>query len=149
MRKKGPRQSPRRLILIYLPFKLNYKSGPRLLQCFFLDFLIPSSWRVSYIIQLSLDHPDPTLIDRLILYLSVCPIKHPIWLSMSCNSQGNTVQKSSPHKCGQKSSFGAFNAVVAAFPQIFLGSLPSHMFTRHVPITGASMKVTFIVGAHI
>ena len=149
MRKKGPRQSSRRLILIYLPFKLNYKSDPRLLQCFFLDFLIPSSWRVSYIIQISLDHPDHTLVDRLSLYLSVRPIKHPLWLSMSCSSQGSIVQESSPHKCGQNSSFGAFNAVIAAFPQIFWGSFPSHMFMRHVPITRASMKVTFIVGAHI
>ena len=141
MRKKRPWQSPRRLILIYLPFKLNYKPGPRLLQCFFLDFLIPSSWRVSYIIQISLDHPDPTFVDRLSLYLSVRPIKHPLWLFMSCSSQGSTVQEYSPHKCGQKSSFGAFNAVVVAFPYIFLDSLPSRMFMRHVPITGASIKV--------
>ena len=44
------------------------------------------------------------------------PLLDPFWPSVSCGSQGNTVQKSSPHKCGQKSSYSAFNAVVAAFP---------------------------------
>ena len=95
------------------------------------------------------DHPDPTLVNHLSPYLSTRLIRHIFWLSMSCGSQDSNVQGSSPHKCGQKSSFSAFNAVVVAFPYIFLDSLPSRMFMRHVPITGASIKVTFIVGAHI
>ena len=35
----------------------------------------------------------------------------------------NTVQGSSPHKCGQESSCGAFNAVVATFSQDISASL--------------------------
>ena len=34
-------------------------------------------------------------------YLSTCPISHLHWPSVSCVSQGNTVQTSSSHKCGQ------------------------------------------------
>jgi len=79
-------------------------------------FSLPSSWGISYIIYLSLDHLDPTLVGHLSLYLSTCPIRHSFWLSVSCDSQGSTVQRSSPHKCGQKSSCSTFNAVVAAFP---------------------------------
>ena len=36
----------------------------------------------------------------------------------------NTVQRSSPHKCGQESCCNAFNAVVAAFSQDISASLP-------------------------
>ena len=39
---------------------------------------IPSSWKVSYIIQFPLGHLDPTLVDHLSPYLSVCPIRHPL-----------------------------------------------------------------------
>ena len=39
--------------------------------------------------------------------------------SVSCGGQGSTVHRSSSHKCGQKSSCNAFNAVVAASPWIF------------------------------
>ena len=35
----------------------------------------------------------------------------------------NTVQRSSPHKCGQKSCCNAFNAVIAAFSQDISASL--------------------------
>ena len=68
------------------------------------------------ILSLFLGHLDPTLVDHLSPYLSTCPIKHPFWLSVSCGSQGSTIQASPQHKCGQKSSCNAFNAVVAAFP---------------------------------
>ena len=63
-----------------------------------------------------LNHLDPTLVDHLSPYLSTCPIKHFLWLSVSCDSQDSTIQGSSLHKCGQKSSCNAFNAVVATFP---------------------------------
>ena len=121
----------------------------RFLQCSFSLFLMFYSWRVSHIIQLPLDHLDPTLVDYLSPYLRTCPIKHLLWLSVSCGSQGNTIQRSSPHKCGQKSSCSALNAMVAGFPQIFLGYLHSRMFVRHVPIIGVSWRVTLIVGIHI
>ena len=110
----------------------------RLLQCYFSIFLIPSSWRVSYIIWLPLNHLNPTLVDHLSPYLSTCPIKHFLWLSVSCDSQGSTIQGSSLHKCGQKSSCNAFNAVVATFPQIFLSSHHPCTFMMHVPVIGAS-----------
>ena len=67
----------------------------RLLQYSFSIFPILSSWRVSYIILLPLGHHDPTLVDHLSPYLSAYPIKHPLWLSMSCGSQGSIVQGSS------------------------------------------------------
>ena len=58
--------------------------------------------------------------------------------SVSCGSQGNTVQGSSQHKCGQESSCSAFNAVIVAFPKIFLRSHHPWMFMIHIFITGAS-----------
>ena len=104
---------------------------------------------VSYIIQLNLDHFDSTLVDHLRPYLSVCPIRHPLWFSVSCGSQGSTIQGSSLHKCGQKSSCSTFNVVVAVFPQIFLSSHHPYMCMMHVLITGVSWKVTLIVGIQI
>ena len=38
---------------------------------------------------------------------------------MSCGRRDNTVQRSSPYKCGQKSICHAFNVVIAAFSWIF------------------------------
>ena len=35
-------------------------------------------------IQLPLDHLDPTLINHFRRYLSACPIKHPLLFSVSC-----------------------------------------------------------------
>ena len=115
---------------------------------FSLYFSIPFSWRVSYIIQLTLGHLDPTLVDYLSPYLSARPIKHPFQPFVSCGSQGNTVQRSSPYKCSQKSSCNAFNAVVVAFPQIFLSFLLSRMFMRHIPIFRAFWRVTLISRVH-
>ena len=120
----------------------------RLLQCSLFLFSIPSLRRVLHIIYPPLDHPHPTPVDHPNLYLNTCPIKHTLWFSMSCGSQGSIVQRFSPHKCGQKSSCSAFNAVVAAFPQIFLDLLPSRIFMRYVPIIRVSLKVTLIARLH-
>ena len=49
-----------------------------------------------------------------------------------------SIQGSSPHKYGQKSSCNIFNAVVVAFYEIFLDSPPSRMFIMHISTTGAS-----------
>ena len=38
-----------------------------------------------------------------------------------------------PHKCGQKSGYSVFNAVAAAFPQIFYAFLPSFLIHRTCP----------------
>ena len=62
-----------------------------------------------------MDHLNRTLINHLNLHSSTFPIRHLLWLSMNGDSCDCTVQGSSPHKCGQKSCFSAFNAVVAAF----------------------------------
>ena len=43
---------------------------------------------------------------------------------LSCDLPGNTVQKSTPHKCSHKSRYNAFNVEVTAFLKIFW-SLPS------------------------
>ena len=63
-----------------------------------------------------LGHLDPTLVIHLSPYLSARPIRHLLWLFVSCVRRGNTVQRSSPHKCSQKSSCNTFNVVVATFP---------------------------------
>ena len=121
----------------------------RLQQCSLFQFPIPLSWRVYHIIYLHLDHLDLTLVDHLCPYLSTYPIRHSLCLSMSCDSQDNTVLRSFPNKCGQKSSCSAFNTVVAVFPWIFLDFLLSRMFTRHVPIIGAFWRIILIAGIDI
>ena len=65
--------------------------------------------------------------------------------SVSCDSQGNTVQGSCQHKCDQESSCSAFNAVVTAFSKIFLRFHHPWTFMIHILITGASWKVIMIV----
>ena len=105
-----------------MEIKYHYK-----LQChsvFSRVFLMPSSWWVFHIIQLFLVHLDPILVDHLSYYLSTCSIRYLLQLSVSCDSQDSTVQRSSPHKCSQKSSCNAFNAVVVVFSQIFWVSFP-------------------------
>ena len=62
-----------------------------------------------------LDHLDRTLVSHSNLHSSTCPIKHLLWLSVSCSSWDYTVQGSSLHKCGQKSCCSTLNAVVTTF----------------------------------
>ena len=68
---------------------------------------------------------------------------------MSCGSQDSTVQGFSPHKCGQKSSCSAFNAVAVALSQIFPSSYSSNMFAMLAPSSGVSWKVTLSDRAYI
>ena len=75
-------------------------------------------------------------------YLSTYPIRHPLWLCMSCGSQGSIVQGSSPYKCDQKSSCSAFNVVATALSQIFPSSYSSSIFVMLAPSSGVSWKVT-------
>ena len=82
-----------------------------------------------------------TLVDHLSSHLSVCPIRHSLWLSVSYGSKDNNVQGSSPHKCGQKSSCSAFNVVVAALSQIFPSSYSSSMFMMLALSSGVSWNV--------
>ena len=49
-----------------------------------------------------LNYSPPTLVHHLSHHLSICPIKLLLQLILSCELLGNTVQRSTPHKCGQK-----------------------------------------------
>ena len=60
-------------------------------------------------------YPDHTLVHHLSPHLSICPISHLLWLFVNDGGWNCTVQRSSPHKCGQKSCCSAFNAVVVVF----------------------------------
>ena len=63
-----------------------------------------------------LNYHDRTLVHHLSSHLSICPISHLLWLSINGGGGWNyTVQRFSPHKCGQISCYSAFNVVVAAF----------------------------------
>ena len=64
-------------------------------------------------------------VDRLIHYLSTCPIKHLPKPLVSCSSQGSTIQESSPHKCSQKVWWDALNVVAATIPSIISRLTPS------------------------
>ena len=113
-----------KLVLTEYNYKLNCYS------LFSRISLIPFSQMIPYIIQLPLDHLNPTLIDRLRYHLSTCPIRHLSWLFVSRGNQDYTVQMFSPHKCGQESGYSAFNVVIAAFSQIFFCFFPSSLFIR-------------------
>ena len=62
-----------------------------------------------------LNYPERTLVHHLSPHSSICPIRHLLWLFVNSGGWDCTVQRSSPHKCGQKSCCSAFNVVVAAF----------------------------------
>ena len=99
------------VVLFLLPFTIFLRSPPL--------------WRGFHIIYTCLGHPHRTLVHHLNLYSSICLIKHLPWLSVNGSGWDYTVQRSSPHKCGQKSCCNAFNAAVAAFPldiSVFLSS---------------------------
>ena len=125
----------------YILIRNSYKYTLDYYSAFFYLFLIPYPWRVSYIIQFLLDYLNPTLVDYLSHYLSVCPIRHFLWLSMSCGSQCSTVQEFSSHKCNQKSSYSIFNTVAAALSQVFPSSYSSSMF-----VMLASQQWSFLKG---
>ena len=81
-----------------------------------LIFLRSPSHRESFsLYNLLLDHLDRTLVNHSNLHSSICPIRHLLWLSVSCSGWDYTVQESFPHKCSQKSCCSALNAVVTAF----------------------------------
>ena len=112
-------------------------------------FSPPLHERVLHLIYPPLNILYPPLVDHPKLYLSTCPIRHPLQLSVCCNSQGNIVQRSSSHKCGQKSSYSAFNVMVTAFFQICLGFPPSHVFAKYIYVIEAFWKITLVAGLYI
>ena len=82
---------------------------------FLSNFRSPLSRRAFTLYSFFLHYPDRTLVHHLSLHLSTCPISHLLWLSVNGSGWNYTVQRSSPHKCGQKSCCSAFNVVVAVF----------------------------------
>ena len=94
----------------------GYKNSSDWYSVFSINFRIPLPWWVSPIIQSPSNDISLPPVDYPSLYLSVCPIRYPLWCSVSYCSQGSIVQGSYPHKCSQKVNCRAFNAVVAAFP---------------------------------
>ena len=75
----------------------------------------PFSGRFFTLYNFFLNYPDRTLVHYLSPHLSICPISHLFWLFVNGGGWNCTVQRSSPHKCGQKSCCSAFNTVVVAF----------------------------------
>ena len=78
-------------------------------------FWSPLSGRSFTLYNFFLHYPDHTLVHHLNLHLSICPISYFLWLSVNGGGWNYTVQRSSSHKCNQKSCRSAFNVLVAAF----------------------------------
>ena len=62
------------------------------------------------------------------------------------NVPGNTVQRSTPHKCGHNGRYNAFNVEIAAFPQIFW-SLPSSQGACEVFLHGRNFMQYPYIGS--
>ena len=135
---KYPQQCPRRLVPTNCFWSLITSLIPNCYSIFLLNSPSPFSPRVSHIIYPLLNDLGPPFVNHPSHYLSVCHIGHPLWLFMSWDSQGSTVQRFSSHKCGQKVSYRAFNAVAATFPWIPLSLHPSCTFIIYVPISRTS-----------
>ena len=117
--------------------------APRLLL-----FLAPPpllSWKIFPIIQFLLNYLPPTLIHHLSHHLNICPITLLLQLFLNCDLPGNTVQKSTSHKCGHKSRYNAFNVVVTAFLQIFW-SLPFSLCVREASLRGGNFVENYYNG---
>ena len=97
--------------------------------------ILPLSYGKYFPLYSPLSHPSLTLIHYLNHHLSVCPIKLLLQFFLSDDLLGNTIQRSTSHKCGYKSRYNAFNVVVAAFLQIFR-SLPFSQCVCEVSLHG-------------
>ena len=75
----------------------------------------PPSGRSFTLYSFFLNYPSRTLVHHLSPHSSICPIRHLLQLFVNGGSCDYTIQRSSPHKYGQKSCYSAFNAVTAAF----------------------------------
>ena len=76
----------------------------------FLSLIFPSSLsgRSFTLYSFFLHYPDCTLVHHPSPHLSICPINHLLWLSVNGGGWNYIVQRSSPHKCGQRSCCSAF-----------------------------------------
>ena len=116
-----------------------------LFQFLFLFLLPPFSWKIFPIIQFPLNYLPPTLVHYLSHHLSICPIKLLLQLFLSCDLPKNTIQRSTPHKCGHKSRYNAFNVVVAAFLQMFW-SLLSSLYVCEASLRGGNFVGNYYNG---
>ena len=90
-------------IVILFLFSFSISSNP------------PPSVRSFTLYSFFLNYHDRTLVHHRSLHSNICPIRHLPWLPVDGGGWDCTVQRSSPHKCGQKSCCSAFNMVVVAF----------------------------------
>ena len=71
---------------------------------YFTTFFLSLSYGGSFTLySFLLDHLDHTFVNHLNFHSSACPIRHLLWLSVNGDGCDCTIQKSSSHKCGQKS----------------------------------------------
>ena len=89
------------VILLLLPFPIFFPS--------------PSYGEYFTLYNFLFDHLDLPFVNHLNLHLSTCHIRPLLWFSVNGSGWECTVQKSFPHKCGQKSFYNALNAVIIAF----------------------------------
>ena len=75
----------------------------------------PFSGRFFTLYNFFLNYLDRIFVHHLSPHLSICPISHLFWLSVNGGGWNCIVQRSSPHKYGQKSCCSVFNVVVVAF----------------------------------
>ena len=131
------------MILEFSSFGLGDNFSSCCYSVFPTNFPIPCSWRVSYIIWLPLDDPDPPSVDRLGHYFSACHIRHLLKPIVSWGSQDNTVQESSPHKCNQEVWWDALNVVVATIPSVISGLTSSPKLFLYSMISFGNVPLTW------
>ena len=101
--------------------KFNYKFDSRLLQCFSLDFLIPF-YHCLLLLLYSLPLSSlPPMFKPNCWCLILVPSVPSRSLYVIVVKLKTTIQVSHPHKCGQRVSCRAFNAMVAVFSLDILG----------------------------
>ena len=61
------------------------------------------------------------------------------------NILGNTIQRSTPHKCGHNGRYSAFNVEVAAFHRYFGIFLPLRVSVRYFYMVGTSCSTIILV----
>ena len=81
-----PWQSPRRVVLEYISFKLGYNFVSCCYSVFSIDFPIPHPWRIPHIIYPFLANLDPPFVDYVGHYSNACPIRRPPQSSVSCDN---------------------------------------------------------------
>ena len=113
-----PWQNLRRVVFKYISFRLLYNFSSCCYSVFSTDSSISHPWRISHIIYPLLTDLGPLFVDYKGHYSSACPIRRPSQSFVSCGNQDSIVQRSSPHKCGQRVWWGTINVVVTTIPPI-------------------------------